>query len=355
MIQCGATNLTSVPREIPMDASSVYLDGNKLGLLPAETFLGRSKVTELFLNSSLVTGLSNGTFLGCVVLVELDLSNNLLDSLQPGHLTGLQALQVLHLHHNRLQWLHRDTFLGLSHLRSVSLHNNQLVRLDISLGSGALKVLTLHDNNWSCRDKSDCAWVNSLSQSLDGLNLTQLTCLSPHSTQVSLLSFLSSCTNLDVLPVSSQTSSSSSSLMVLSVLLIAMVLVTAILTAMVVMKHLMVVRGHGVVTYIHYSSQDQEMVVASVGKEVGKVVKSICYHHKDLSTKVSVGQAISTAVESSSALVITASPAYTQSAITMAELHIIAGCVQRQSATFPVIVMVRGLEIEQVDMAQSVF
>ena len=56
MIQCGAANLSSVPREIPMDASSVYLDGNNLGLLPAEAFLGRSKVTELFLNRSLVTG-----------------------------------------------------------------------------------------------------------------------------------------------------------------------------------------------------------------------------------------------------------------------------------------------------------
>ena len=56
IIQCRATNLSSVPREIPMDASSVYLDGNSLGLLPAEAFLGRSKVTALFLNNSLVTG-----------------------------------------------------------------------------------------------------------------------------------------------------------------------------------------------------------------------------------------------------------------------------------------------------------
>ena len=56
IIQCGGRNLTKVPREIPVDASSVYLDNNNLNILAPEIFLGRSKLTKLFLNNSLITG-----------------------------------------------------------------------------------------------------------------------------------------------------------------------------------------------------------------------------------------------------------------------------------------------------------
>ena len=289
-------------------------------------------------------GLSNGTFLGVTVLRELELSHNLLLTVGAGQLAGLQSLQVLQLHHNRLQWLDRDSFVGMTELRELSLHNNRLVMLDVSLETGGLQVVSLHHNMWRCRDKSDCAWVSSLSQTLDGGNLTELTCDSGHgeAVSVSLLSFVSSCTNLDVLPVSAQTSPSSSSVMVLVLLIVAMILVMAAITATVVMKHLVVRRGHRVVTYLHYSSQDEDMVRASVGREVGRVARSLCYHHTDLSTNVSVGQAISAAVESSAALVITASPAYIQSAITTAELHIIADCVLQKQTNYPVIVVAPG-------------
>ena len=57
IIQCGDRNLTSVPREIPMDATAVYLDSNQMTKLGPEIFLGRSKVTTLMLNSSHITGM----------------------------------------------------------------------------------------------------------------------------------------------------------------------------------------------------------------------------------------------------------------------------------------------------------
>ena len=56
IIQCGDRNLTSVPREIPMDATAVYLDSNHMSLLGPEIFLGRSRVRRLLLNSSQITG-----------------------------------------------------------------------------------------------------------------------------------------------------------------------------------------------------------------------------------------------------------------------------------------------------------
>ena len=158
IIQCGSTNLTSVPREIPMDASSVHLDGNQLAVLPPESFLGRSRVRGLYLNSSLISGLSNGTFLGLTVLAELELSQNLLQQVLPGHLTGLESLEVLELHHNRLEWLHPHTFTGLTRLRVLSLDHNQLVTLSLDLSS-ALQEVAIQENPWRCLSSEDCTWV----------------------------------------------------------------------------------------------------------------------------------------------------------------------------------------------------
>ena len=47
-----------------MDSTHVYLDGNNLSKLGPEMFLGRSKVSSLYLNRSKITGLSRNTFVG---------------------------------------------------------------------------------------------------------------------------------------------------------------------------------------------------------------------------------------------------------------------------------------------------
>ena len=56
IIQCRASNLTDVPREIPVDATKVFLDNNSISKLGPEIFMGRSKVSELFLNNSGIEG-----------------------------------------------------------------------------------------------------------------------------------------------------------------------------------------------------------------------------------------------------------------------------------------------------------
>ena len=47
MIQCGSRNLTAVPPDIPMDATAVHLDGNAMGTVLTETFLGRTRLALL--------------------------------------------------------------------------------------------------------------------------------------------------------------------------------------------------------------------------------------------------------------------------------------------------------------------
>ena len=180
--------------------------------------------------------------------------------------------------------------------------------------------------------------------------LVQVTCRDDQDDNLNLLAFMSSCRNLDVLPVSAQTSTPPFLVIVISVAVVVLLMVFAIISFL-ILRGRRKARRHGARVYLHYSSQDEELVRGQVGREVGRLVSSLCYHHSDLSTQLSVGQAISAAVSASSALVITATPAYTESAITTAELHIIADCVLQQQSNYPVIVVCPGqsqLYLEQV-------
>ena len=60
IIACGRRHHRQVPEFIPMDATSVYLDGNNFGGegLVSDEFIGRKHLTSLYLNSSLITRVS---------------------------------------------------------------------------------------------------------------------------------------------------------------------------------------------------------------------------------------------------------------------------------------------------------
>ena len=294
-------------------------------------------------SSSNIAGLSNGTFLGLSALTALHLSHNQIERIEAEQVAGLESLELLYLDHNKLHWLSSALFSTLTRLVVVTLNNNQLTQLD-GLQAG-LQSVSLHHNRWECASQQDCHWIT---QALHTFNrsavryLNQVTCLDQDDQHQNLLGFMSSCTNLDVLPVSAQTSTPPFLVIVISVAVVVLLMVFAIISFLLLRGRRKARRHEGARVYLHYSSQDEDMVRGSVGREVGRVARSLCYHHTDLSTNVSVGQAISAAVESSAALVITASPAYIQSAITTAELHIIADCVLQKQTNYPVIVVAPG-------------
>ena len=54
IIQCGLRGHTDVPLLIPMDATEIRLDGNNLTDVDSQSFIGRKRVTTLYLNNSQV-------------------------------------------------------------------------------------------------------------------------------------------------------------------------------------------------------------------------------------------------------------------------------------------------------------
>ena len=157
-----------------------------------------------------------------------------------------------------------------------------------------------------------------------------------------IVSFMSSCRNLDVLPVAAQTSSPSSLMIISSAITIVIIII--IIITIIKMFHPLSSHKHPVTTYLHYSMADDLYVRQQVGGQVTSVTSSVCYHHGDLSTQLSVGQAIASAVARSGCLVIVATPGYITSAITGTELHILADCILHQFSYYPVVVLVSNID-----------
>ena len=182
-----------------------------------------------------------------------------------------------------------------------------------------------------------------------------MTCTDSEGEDQKLVSFVSSCRNLEMLPVSAQKATSPLLVIIVSVAVVVLLLVTTAVTVVLVQA---VVRKrrhpHPPVTvYLHYSMSDDGYVRRDVAAQLSRARVSLCYHHGDTSTQLSVGGAMAGAVQGSGAAVILASPAYIQSAVTGAELHILADCVFHKFSYYPVIVLVTqdtAFSIEEVEL-----
>ncbi len=84
VVRCSARGHPRVPLLLPLDATEVHLDGNALGHIDTQSFLGRGNVRSLYLNASRVASLGNGTFSGLTGLRSLHLEDNDLSQLR-GH------------------------------------------------------------------------------------------------------------------------------------------------------------------------------------------------------------------------------------------------------------------------------
>ena len=131
IIQCSARGHAEVPALIPMDATSVFLDGNGLRNLSGQIFLGRSRMKSLYLNNSYVTEVSNNTFLGLMDLQLLDLGGNELQQLEGEEFTDLVNLRELYLQSNKLQHIAEEVFRPLKSLSVLRIDNHLLTTFPI--------------------------------------------------------------------------------------------------------------------------------------------------------------------------------------------------------------------------------
>lgn len=183
IVDCGSAEYTGVPERIPMDATSIYLDGNDLGDLASHMFIGKKKLELLFLNNSKVMSLHNRTFNGVPSLKVLHIEDNQLEELRGYEFDQLTNLNELYLDHNAISFVGNNTFNALKTLEVLTLDNNRIVnftpwqQLATASESGSLTQVSLEGNRWRC----DCEAMGRLQEWIKDfsgdLNVNRMLCI----------------------------------------------------------------------------------------------------------------------------------------------------------------------------------
>jgi Leucine-rich repeat (LRR) protein len=152
IVDCSNSQYNHVPLFVPMDATTIYLDGNKIQTLASHSFIGRIYVTSLYLNNSEIEVISNSTFTGMKSVIELHLGYNKIVMLFGHEFKGLDNLRELHLEHNKISFINNATFSVIHNLTTLYLHGNNLHEFIVwNLNNNLhLNEITLSDNQWSC-------------------------------------------------------------------------------------------------------------------------------------------------------------------------------------------------------------
>ena len=160
IIQCSSNQYTTLPTNMPMDATEIYLDGNNLGQLKSHSLIGRKNLRALYLNNSNIEKIENKTFNGLRSLRALHLENNRMKSLQGFEFTGLTHLRELYLQGNLLTFINNTTFKALKSLEILNLEGNSIIDFPIwQLAINPYLVsIKIANNLWSC----DCQFLNQL-------------------------------------------------------------------------------------------------------------------------------------------------------------------------------------------------
>ncbi|XP_038110560.1 toll-like receptor Tollo [Culex quinquefasciatus] len=164
IVDCGNADYTEVPEHIPMDATTIYLDGNDLKQLGSHQFIGKKKLEVLYLNNSNIANVHNRTFNGIPSLRVLHMENNYIEELRGFEFDQLTNLNELYLDHNAIGFVGEKTFENLKFLEVINLSDNKISEfspwqaLSAASETGSLNKVSLEGNRWRC----DCESLHKL-------------------------------------------------------------------------------------------------------------------------------------------------------------------------------------------------
>lgn len=100
-IRISDTNITSIPRGLPLSLTELHLDGNKITKIDSESLSGLANLAKLGLSFNSISAVDNGSLANIPHLKELHLDNNELVKV-PGGLAEHKYIQVVYLHNNKI-------------------------------------------------------------------------------------------------------------------------------------------------------------------------------------------------------------------------------------------------------------
>lgn len=320
IVDCSARAHAAVPKQLPMDVTELYLDGNDIPALSSHTYIGRKNMKVLYLNGSNVQTINNRTFSGLRTLRVLRLDRNRLVTLHGYEFDGLGELRELYLSYNHLTSINNATFVPLKSLEVLHLDHNYILEIAVTNLEPRLSDMRLADNPWSC----ECHFVQELADFLQnrGANLVRdlfsVRCVHNETTVLPLWELnATSCTN------ASEASTQVRHLQRLLPLLVVvgvlfLLLVCAVAVALVYRRRMSVwlYTKYGVRVFqrapaeeeklfdafVSYSKKDEAFVAQILAPELecGSPAYRLCLHYRDLPMAGGyLTDAISEAVESS--------------------------------------------------------
>ena len=128
------SKLTHVPRDIPSNATKIYLNNNEISDIESGVFAYKTKCESLRLGYNKLTEVRKEMWTGLVVLEYLSLEHNDIGYIEPSAFADVPNLKGLYLHNNKLTTLPGNIFplKQMPTIEILTLHDNSLKRNELS-------------------------------------------------------------------------------------------------------------------------------------------------------------------------------------------------------------------------------
>jgi len=132
---CTEAFLHDVPQGLDSSTTALDMSDNSITQLRNDTFdrAGILHVDRIFLNRNYIVGMESGTFRRLSSLSELHLESNLITSVLPGNFWGNPKLIMLNLRDNRLSSLPVDIATLKNHVQELDIGDNSIQKVDTYL------------------------------------------------------------------------------------------------------------------------------------------------------------------------------------------------------------------------------
>lgn len=139
--------LQNIPN--PERITYLYLDDNKISLVPENIFNAFSNLKSLDFTGNPILELQPKTFANLLKLEELHLEGTLITEIPQGLINHLTELKVLHLFENKLESLPKGVLNRLVSLEEFGINDNQITEFDPNLfrNNNNLTSIDLSNNN----------------------------------------------------------------------------------------------------------------------------------------------------------------------------------------------------------------
>lgn len=125
-VDCGNSNIETIPSEFPPGTKQIYLHGNGITVLHRDSFKGLKDLVSLNLFNNNISYIESETFSFMPALEDIVLNENKIKELLPQTFLDLESLYQIYLENNQISVIHPRAFEKLPKLERIYLSGNKL-------------------------------------------------------------------------------------------------------------------------------------------------------------------------------------------------------------------------------------